>query len=135
MGVYCESVLSVPLRVFKWSEHNACGRMKIRNVRAIVILSEWNVNVSGYARICVKHVCNSGQNIYVRKNMSWYALFCKSVRRTEGNKLFQGLTIILKTIKEGLSLHSHRAFETRGVNLIWILKNSKDLLAVLQSQK
>ena len=44
------------------------------------------------------------------------------------------LTILLATIKQGLIRYCQTVYETSGVNHMWILKNSKDLLDAMQSQ-
>ena len=44
------------------------------------------------------------------------------------------LTLILTTIKEGLQTYCEKVYSTSGVNQMWILKNSKDLLETLKSR-
>ena len=44
------------------------------------------------------------------------------------------LTSILQTIKEGLQSYCETSYSRSGVNQMWILKNSKDLLDYLKSQ-
>ena len=44
------------------------------------------------------------------------------------------LTSILTTVKESLQKYCDEVYSTTGVNQMWILKNSKDLLQTLQSQ-
>ena len=50
-------------------------------------------------------------------------------------RLSQLLTIILTTIKSGLVRYCDKVYETSGLNQMWILKNSKELLHTLQSNK
>ena len=45
------------------------------------------------------------------------------------------LTIILTTIKNGLVRYCDKVYETSGLNQMWILKNSKELLETLQTTK
>ena len=44
------------------------------------------------------------------------------------------LTLILTTIKEGLQTYCEKVYSTSGVNQMWILKNSKELLETLKSR-
>ena len=48
--------------------------------------------------------------------------------------LSQKLTHILSTVKDGLQKYCDEIYSTSGVNQMWILKNSKDLLLNLLSQ-
>ena len=48
--------------------------------------------------------------------------------------LFKVLTVILTAVTEGLQKYSETAYSRSGVNQMWILKNSQELLVNLQSQ-
>ena len=50
-------------------------------------------------------------------------------------RLSQLLTIILTTIKNGLFRYCDKVYETSGLNQMWILKNSKELLLNFKDRK
>jgi len=41
------------------------------------------------------------------------------------------LTTVLSTVKDGLKTHCDTAYSRNGINQMWILKNSKDLVESL----
>jgi len=48
--------------------------------------------------------------------------------------IYKLLTTVLSTVKDGFQTYCDTAYSRNGINQMWILKNSKDLVESLSSQ-